>query len=65
MILTWVVIYCQDSIKPWTDLLNIYAALEAMQECGVPLLVHGEVTDTDIDIDIFDREAVFIERRPN
>jgi len=36
-----------------------------MQECGVPLLVHGEVTDTDIDIDIFDREAVFIERRPN
>lgn len=34
--------------------------LEAMQEHGVPLLVHGEVTD--IDIDIFDREKVFIDR---
>ena len=35
-------------------------ALAAMQEHGVPLLVHGEVTDSDIDI--FDRERVFIER---
>jgi len=35
-------------------------ALEAMAECGLPLLVHGEVTDPEIDI--FDREAVFIER---
>ncbi len=43
-----------------TDLRNTYAALEAMQQCGMPLLVHGEVTDNNIDI--FDREAVFIER---
>ncbi len=43
-----------------TDLRKTYAALEAMQECGMPLLVHGEVTSTDIDI--FDREAVFIEK---
>lgn len=35
-------------------------ALEAMAECGMPLLVHGEVTDSTIDI--FDREAVFIEQ---
>ncbi|MFT0851944.1 dihydroorotase [Achromobacter sp. F4_2707] len=44
-----------------TDLLkHCSAALEAMQEIGMPLLVHGEVTDPDIDL--FDREAVFIER---
>jgi len=43
-----------------TDLRKTYAALEAMQRCGMPLLVHGEVTNADIDI--FDREAVFIER---
>ncbi len=43
-----------------TDLRKTYAALEAMQRCGMPLLVHGEVTTPDIDI--FDREAVFIER---
>jgi dihydroorotase len=43
-----------------TDLRNTYAALEEMQACGMPLLVHGEVTTSDIDI--FDREAVFIER---
>src|SRR5690606_28786077 len=43
-----------------TDIANIYPVLEAMQRIGVPLLVHGEVTDKDIDI--FDREAVFIER---
>jgi dihydroorotase (EC 3.5.2.3) len=43
-----------------TELRKTYAALEAMQECGMPLLVHGEVTNADIDI--FDREAVFIER---
>ncbi len=35
-------------------------ALAAMQELGLPLLVHGEVTDPEVDI--FDREAVFIER---
>ncbi len=43
-----------------TDIRNTYAALDAMQKLGMPLLVHGEVTDSDIDI--FDREAVFIER---
>jgi dihydroorotase len=43
-----------------TDLRNCYQVLEVMQEVGMPLLVHGEVTDHDIDL--FDREAVFIER---
>jgi dihydroorotase len=43
-----------------TDLRKTYAVLEEMQRCGMPLLVHGEVTSPDIDI--FDREAVFIER---
>jgi dihydroorotase len=43
-----------------TDVANIYLALEKMQQLGMPLLVHGEVTDAAIDI--FDREAVFIER---
>ncbi|MFS0755743.1 dihydroorotase [Noviherbaspirillum sp. 1P10PC] len=43
-----------------TDLRKCYRALEAMQQVGMPLLVHGEVTDQEIDI--FDREAVFIDR---
>ena len=43
-----------------TDLSNCYKTLEMMQEVGMPFLVHGEVTDQDIDL--FDREAVFIER---
>lgn len=43
-----------------TDLKNCYKSLEVMQEVGMPFLVHGEVTDPDIDL--FDREAVFIER---
>ena len=43
-----------------TDLAKCGRTLEAMQEVGMPLLVHGEVTDPSIDI--FDREAVFIER---
>jgi len=43
-----------------TDIRNIYSVLETMQQIGMPLLVHGEVTDSDIDI--FDREAVFIDR---
>jgi len=43
-----------------TDIKNVYSVLEAMQRLGMPLLVHGEVTDSDVDI--FDREAVFIER---
>jgi dihydroorotase len=41
-----------------TDLRKTYATLEAMQRAGMPLLVHGEVTSPDIDL--FDREAVFI-----
>ncbi len=43
-----------------TDVRHIRAALETMQRIGMPLLVHGEVTDADVDI--FDREAVFIDR---
>ncbi|UYG06006.1 dihydroorotase [Halomonas sp. M4R1S46] len=43
-----------------TDLANCDAAIAAMARLGMPLLVHGEVTDAEIDI--FDREAVFIER---
>ena len=43
-----------------TDIRNIYPVLEKMQAIGMPLLVHGEVTDNHVDI--FDREAVFIER---
>ncbi|MBI3902435.1 MAG: dihydroorotase [Nitrosomonadales bacterium] len=43
-----------------TDLRKTYAALEEMQHCGMPLLVHGEVTDAAIDV--FDREAAFIVR---
>ena len=43
-----------------TDIANIAGVLEKMAEIGMPLCVHGEVTHADIDI--FDREAVFIER---
>ena len=43
-----------------SDLEKTYPILEAMSEQGVPLLMHGEVTDTNVDI--FDREQVFIER---
>ena len=43
-----------------TDLRKTYPALEEMQRYGMPLLMHGEVTDTAVDI--FDREAVFISR---
>ncbi len=43
-----------------TDIKNIRGALEAMQRIGMPLLLHGEVTDKHVDI--FDREAVFIDR---
>ncbi len=48
-----------NSDKGVSDIKNIYPALEAMQEAGILLLVHGEVTDPSIDI--FDREQVFIE----
>jgi dihydroorotase len=43
-----------------TDVANLRPALEAMQAIGMPLLIHGEVTDSHVDI--FDREAVFIDR---
>lgn len=43
-----------------SNIENLYPTLDAMQRIGMPLLIHGEVTDSDIDI--FDREAVFIER---
>jgi dihydroorotase len=43
-----------------TDLSKTYAALDEMQRCGMPLLVHGEVTDPAVDV--FDRESVFIAR---
>lgn len=43
-----------------SDIANIMPVLEIMQEIGMPLLVHGEVTSGDIDI--FDREAVFIDQ---
>ena len=43
-----------------TDLERCAAALDAMQECGLALMVHGEVTDADVDV--FDREREFVER---
>lgn len=43
-----------------TDIDRVQAVLERMAEIGMPLLVHGEVTDPEVDI--FDREAVFIDR---
>ena len=44
-----------------TDLRKTYRTLEAMQSHGLPLLVHGEVTDPEIDL--FDREKAFIDTR--
>jgi len=44
-----------------TDLKKVTGALECMQAVGLPLLLHGEVTDPEIDI--FDREARFIEQK--
>jgi len=43
-----------------TDIKRVSGVLESMQKMGMPLLVHGEVTDPGVDI--FDREAVFINR---
>lgn len=43
-----------------TDMHKAYPAIAAMEEHGVPLLLHGEVTDAEVDV--FDREAVFIDR---
>ncbi len=43
-----------------TDLRKCDAVFEAMQQCGLPLLMHGEVTGDDVDV--FDREKIFIEK---
>ena len=43
-----------------TELTKAYQAIAAMEEAGMPLLLHGEVVDPEVDV--FDREAVFIER---
>ncbi len=43
-----------------TDVRNIYPVLNRMQQIGMVLCIHGEVTDPDVDV--FDREAVFIDR---
>ncbi len=43
-----------------TDISQCYATLEAMQKIDLPLLVHGEVTSAEVDV--FDREKIFIER---
>jgi dihydroorotase len=49
-----------NSASGVTDIRKCDAALGAMQEAGMPLLVHGEVTDPAVDL--FDREAVFLDR---
>jgi dihydroorotase len=49
-----------NSAQGVTDIANIRGALARMEKIGMPLLVHGEVTDPAVDV--FDREAVFIDR---
>jgi dihydroorotase len=49
-----------NSASGVTDIRRIYPALERMQAIGMVLCVHGEVTDPNVDV--FDREAVFIDR---
>jgi dihydroorotase len=49
-----------NSASGVTDIANIYPVLERMERIGMVLCVHGEVTDPDVDV--FDREAVFIDR---
>jgi len=49
-----------NSASGVTEIRNIYPALERMQQTGMVLCVHGEVTDPAVDV--FDREAVFIDR---
>jgi dihydroorotase len=49
-----------NSASGVTDIRRIYPVLERMERIGMVLCVHGEVTDPDVDV--FDREAVFIER---
>lgn len=48
-----------NSASGVTDVAHVRPVLEAMAEAGIPLCVHGEVTDPEVDI--FDREAVFID----
>lgn len=49
-----------NSAQGVRDVRRLYPVLEAMQKMGMPLLIHGEVTDRHVDI--FDREAEFIDR---
>ena len=49
-----------NSASGVTDIKKIYKVLEACEKHGILFLIHGEVVDKEIDI--FDREAVFIER---
>ena len=49
-----------NSARGVTSVRNIYPALAEMERVGMPLLVHGEVTDPDVDV--FDREKAFIDR---
>ena len=49
-----------NSAQGVTDVRKLHGALERMQDIDMPLLVHGEVTDPAVDV--FDREAVFIDR---
>jgi len=49
-----------NSASGVTDIRNIYPVLARMEKLGMVLCVHGEVTDPDVDV--FDREAVFIDR---
>ena len=49
-----------NSVAGVKKLEGIYSVLETMEEIGLPLLIHGEVTD--LEVDVFDRESVFIER---
>ena len=49
-----------NSARGVTDIAHVRPVLEKMQEIGMPLLIHGEVVDPGVDV--FDREAVFLER---
>jgi dihydroorotase len=49
-----------NSARGVTDIRNVDSVLERLASIGMPLLVHGEVTDSSIDV--FDREEIFIER---
>ena len=49
-----------NSASGVTDIRNVYPVLARMEKIGMVLCVHGEVTD--LDVDVFDREAVFIDR---